>query len=312
MAAMRALTFLVCIGSLTAACSASYELILVSDQGSDSVRRFDPYSGAAFGSFGAGYLVDPKGVAVDRTSGEAVVLDGPSGQRLSYWDYSTGVLKRAEYVAPGASFLNQNPDRTINLTYANRVARHQFSGGLMQNYGGAAGIQVSHGMLQGDGLFYVAQRNGDTTTLAYRWHNAATGALIGETGWFADRTVAGPGNVSFNVFKVPGLNRLQLERDVVNSGPVGFTPLSLDGYTAVSAVAIGHWPIGYATIRTTGGVWEISRVDVQGAFALAPFAVGGMIDPTGMAIVVAPEPASLAALGIGLIALARRRMRARP
>lgn len=307
---MRALAILVGIGSVASFSWASYELILVSDQGSDTVRRFDPYSGASFGAFGAGYLVDPKGVAVDRTSGEAVVLDGPNGRRLSYWDYSTGVFKRAVYVPQGASFLNQNRDSTINLTYANRISRHEFSGGLMQSYAAEPGNSISHGMLQGDGLFYVAHRSGESQT-SYRWHNATTGAVVGQFGWFADRTVAGPGNLSFNVFKFPDQNRLQFERDTLSNGPVDFASLPLEGYNAVSSVAIGHWPIGYATIRSTGGAWEIRRFDVQGIITLSPFAVGALTDPTGMAIVVAPEPASLAALGIGLMALARRRKRAK-
>lgn len=293
-------------GALIAVCAsqamASFELLLVSDSGSDTIRRFDPVSGAAFGSFGGGFLVDPVGVAVNTVLGEAVVADA-GGRRITYWNYNTGEYLRTSIVPSGVTYLNQNPDGTVNLAYSNRVVRYGWGfGSPIATYAGASGLTVQQGMLQADGRLYVSHR--DSVNVAYRWHDAPTGALIGTTNWVADRTVA-IGSHSVNVYA--STTSVAFEVDIHGNGPFFQFASFLSGYDAVAGVAAGHGSAAYAAVRSTGGTWEVRRYDALANVVMPGFAVGQLTTPTGMAIVVAPEPASLVALGLGALALMRRR-----
>lgn len=282
--------------------TASFELLLVSDSGSDTIRRFDPVSGASFGSFGGGFLVDPVGVAVNTALGEAVVADA-GGRRITHWNYNTGEYLRTSVVTSGATYLNQNPDGTVNLAYADRVVRYGWGfGSPIATYMGDPSFPVQQGMLQADGLFYVSSRS--ASSVRYRWHNATSGAFIGNAGWLADRTVAF-GARSFNAYTSGGFTWFEVDTHNVGPASVNATPFS--GYDAVAGVATGHGSAAYAAIRSTGGTWEIRRYDTVANVVMPGFAVGQLTTPTGMAIVVAPEPASLVALGVGALALMRRR-----
>lgn len=78
---------------------ASYDLLLVPDEGTNSVHRFDGTSGAYLGEFGKGRLSFPQSVAVDPSTGRAYVTSFFTNS-IQVYNYSTGLFLN-EFTVPG-------------------------------------------------------------------------------------------------------------------------------------------------------------------------------------------------------------------
>lgn len=286
---------------------ASFELALISDSTDDVVHKFNTYTGLYQGSFGMGLLVNPIGLAIDQSVNLAYVLD--AGNSVVKFNYNTGAFAGSFSVTAGATKLVRNSDGTLNLVYGANVQRRNTAGTLLTTYTHATGHNAVNGILGPDGLFYVPSRTGDTRVLA--WHNYATGAKISQTTWLADNLVRLSGFEMFNVFKDgAGGGTTFFERNVFNNGPGASggefsTPAILDP----TGAAVGHGRMGYG-VGTKGGapgVGIVQRFDMNTDTFRGTFGDGILNTPTGMAIVVAPEPGSLIALGIGGFLLLRRK-----
>jgi len=291
---------------------ASFDLSLVTDAGTNSVHRIDPITNAYLGSFGGGILSNPRGIAINQSLQRAYILDATS--RVSVWNYNTG-----EFVSSfnanlsGASFLTANSDGTLNVAGSSTVRRYSVTGSTLATYTRSGTLNVQQGILLQDGQFYMSTRTGDSRALER--FNYTTGAFIGSSSWLADRMIpmsgsfdASPSANALNAFAF--LGSAVVELDVINNGPSSTVATSTQLIDTVVGVAEGHGSMSFVlgrdkTTPTRGGIARFDRNTFTYGLTLAGTA--NIVNPTGLANVVAPEPGTMIAVGVGLAALARRR-----
>lgn len=305
----KCLVFLGC-ASLFASASASFDLSLVTDSGTNSVHRIDPISNVYLGSFGGGILSNPRGVVVNQTTQRAYVLDG--GSRISTWNYNTGAfISSFSSGVMGASFLSMNSDGTMNIAGAGTVRRVSQAGVTLANYVRNGTLDVQSGILLRDGFFYMSTRMGSTPVLER--FNYASGAYLGASNWLADRMtpIADiPGSIAntFNAYVVT--TTVFAELDLFNAGPnlIGGVTTTLIDTSA--GVAAGHGNMMFVlgrdkAVPTRGGIGRFDMNTFTWGSTLA--GTGQIVTPTGLANIVAPEPSSLLALAAGAWLLRRSR-----
>lgn len=292
---------------------ASFDLALVSDAGTNTIHRFDPISNVYLGSFGGGILVNPRGVVVDQATNSAYVLDATS--RVTRWNYNTGAFVSSFNTGvPGASFLTRNSDGTLNVAGTSSVVRFGAAGNPLVTYNRSGTLGIQQGILLSDGQFYMSTRTGSSRSLER--FNYATGAFQGFNVWFADRltpTSALPGVNALNVYDGATGASIWGEPSTFSSGPQStFSSTDNTLLLSVRGTALGHGTMSFilGSVRATPTQFAIQRFDYGTATFGATLLGQGIIqNGTGLATVVAPEPATMAALGLGLAALLKRRRR---
>ncbi len=291
---------------------ASFDLALVLDSGQNVVHRYDAESGVYLGNFGGGTLSSVRGIAVDKASNTAFVshLNG-----FSAWDYNTGFFKFYNDIA--SAFVGD-----IDVTSAGRLLLAGASPStlairVMSNLTNGAGVASFSTSGAGgpftsavDGLngnyFVVNPATGEVTRF-----DQATGSVISITtapGLVGTSKGAGDGT-GFVALRSDG----RAVRNAYGSTGASVSFLLQNPFTSAVEFDFGHagegWGLGvnangtrlqrYA--RSSGGT---------GSF-YDPLGPGRTLSqvttPAGMAIVTAPEPGTLIALGVGAAALLRRR-----
>lgn len=170
---MRLLSLAVLVAAGVAA-HASYDLAMVLDGTTKSVFRYDPVTGASFGSFGAGWTVNPIDLAIDQSVGEAYLLDDRSASdRVIRLDYSTGAF--IGYIELGSTTATRlavgaNGEILVAGINGDDIFRYSKSGSVVRTYSLAYANPTTH----------VAEVNGwvvgfNGSDLFSR--NAATGAV---------------------------------------------------------------------------------------------------------------------------------------
>lgn len=290
--------------------AASFDLALVSDSGTDSIQRFDPISGTYLGSFGGGILVDPKGVVVNQAQNRAFVLDAAA--RISVWDYNTGEFISSFNLSGIATYMNANSDGTLNIALADRVRRITQGGAFLAEYirNGTYGVQ--QGIMGGDGFFYMSTRSGDSVRLE---RFASSGTFVGFQSWAADRVLSVPlagapnsGNYNaINAYEFSGASTI--EYDLHNSGATVTTFVNNTVFANPSGIALGHGGMTFiiGKIRATPTIGGILRFDRTTGVTGSIIGQSTLQIPTGIATVIAPEPGTMIALGVGIGALLRQR-----
>jgi hypothetical protein len=291
---------------------ASFDLSLVTDAGTNSVHRIDPISNMYLGSFGGGILSNPRGIAINQSLQRAYVLDATS--RVSVWNYNTGEFVSSFNASlSGASFLTANSDGTLNVAGTLSVRRYSVSGSTLATYTRVGGFTIQQGIRLQDGQFYMSTRTGDNRALER--FNYTTGAFIGTSVWVSDRMIpmsgSFDGSPSANVLNaIAASGTVVLELDIINNGPSGAISATTSLIDTVTGIAEGHGSMSFAvgrdkTTPTRGGIVRFDRNTLTFGPTLAGTA--NIVNPTGLANVVAPEPGTMIAVGVGLAALARRR-----
>ncbi len=285
----------------------SFEVLMVSDSGTDSIHRFDPITGSYFGSFGGGFLRDPVGVVADG-SGNAYIYD--ANRRLSVWNSSTGEYITSFDLVSGGTSLTRNGDGTLNVALSDRVIRYSTTGTTLATYVRQGTNKLYQGIQLADGLFYTSSYDGPGQD-SYEWFNYATGASVGRLTSWAQQRVANLSSGIYNTVNVfESTTSLIYEKHrVQGAGPNSFANFSDNTLTNPAGVAGGHGGLTYVVgqVRaapTTGG---IMRWDRNSMVLGTMFGNNIIKTPTGMASIIAPEPASLLALGLGALAVMRRR-----
>lgn len=333
---MRQVT--VCVGGFVLLCSAglapsvraqsgTYEMMAVVDQTNRIVRRIDPVTGTSYGSFGAGYLNLPSGIAL--RGDLAYVLDtidpsAISGGRIRVFNYSTGVFLRSitlggnwgvasglsQLKLVGANYLvtdasNTNGAQSYRDYYSSTGASLSFFGGLGNTNFGAEELISSN-------LFYSGIQNSIT------WSSATTNS----TSFTGLGSVSSPGtniqllrveNTLYALNRTNSLIRrmaIQAGGSLVDQGTIaltGFAPNSLSG------LARGHGNVLYVNGLDAANPANGRIVRLDGLTGDFYGVVPGTYSPglRSMDTVIAPEPGTLLALGVGLAALVRRRRSAR-
>lgn len=278
----------------------SYELLMVADQGTKSVHRFDPVSGAYFGAFGAGRLTGALDVAANKSLGQALVHEGNG--RIIRFNYSTG-LYLGQWQAPTdtVAFVGTQSGEFLAVR-PNGITRYTAFGNVLQQFTMPAGVSARGADVAangGAGTLVVGATDGTT-----RFFDNGTGAILSSQYWQLER-VAFSGNRGLNVWGS------FLESDV-NYG----TSITYSTYAARTSVtpdinqpSWGHGSWTYFAGRDANnlargvvGIYDWDTGIIRGSFGQ-----NVLVQPRGTSTVIAPEPASLLALAGGLMLLVRRR-----
>lgn len=293
--------FVVVLASFSTLSQASYELLLAVDNTSHLVHRFDPVSGLSLGSFGSGYLSGPAKIALDTASGIAYITDYTLGA-VQKWNYNTGAylgdLTTSVTSVWGIARLNNG-----NIAVADGNNVRTFN---------PAGTQVGSFVAGGYGL------GTDGTNL-----------FVGGFGGITKYSSAG---TALGGISAPSRNPLEIQVRGGIAYAYGqsygnkfgqFNPATMTGYSekTVSTLAtfmdIEGFALSHGTYAYTAG--QSINSGTPTIFARYNLATGGAVSSfgnfasgtriTGMAIVLAPEPGTLAILALGLAALVRKRSR---
>lgn len=316
---MRVITWIALIG-IAATAPASYELGLIA-QGT-RVYRWDPVSGASFGSFST--MAPVTALTSYRSTGEAYVL---SGSFVYRYDYSTGEYRGRWSVGGGAASLNRGMnDGEILVGYASGVRRYSVATGAQIGVPLAwsgTGFTYADGAvaMRTTGTYYLtAERTTYFEPYDYLIGVDASSAWVGNyrnSSFFGTGTsVLRTGDVHGN--DVAFMN--QFSATVNDSAPMLATRLSGNSLTLTGEVyqiqstyrAYLQFTHEDALVHVFhgAGTWTYVRGPhdtlLDGEYRTLPF-LNSAQPVAGLSMIVAPEPASLAALGLGVLALLRRR-----
>ena len=304
--------------------TASFELVMVADRGTKSVHRFDGNTGLYLGAFGSGYLQNPLSMALDQAGNRVFVADGitsdgstaPTQVRVWEFNYNTG-----EYINSfatgnsGFTFTYLNPQ----IAYRNDTVAVGFDGRLADMFSTATGLfQVTTAFQSGtnpDGLAFDASGKiwtpeggtfiqsslpGGVPTRYTLSSSFAASSVVKQTAISGNRLM-GAGGLSWSRLDISTLNSSITNPLTTYTEPTGVTTTNGCGF--------GHGDIAYTTGTGSiaGGSAYVSRYLYSSGTRLQSFGSGNLVDPRAMAIVVAPEPGSLLALGGALTVLMKRR-----
>lgn len=306
------------------ACSqakASFELMYVADAGTTTkgIHRFDPVSGAYLGRFGQTSLINPRAVAVG-PQGHVYVLDVAYtytnfGSRVRVFNGSTGEIISS--TAIDWSFA-QNSKIAVDangrvavtswdvysapytLMYDPNGAYSGYFYGTTAGYAGAVAYMDSAAIFTStSGVTVSASINPAPGTQlnvgpTFSFSGGANSVHMSVNG---NRGLIGTGGV-FSWFVRNGNALSQLA--------VGSVP----GINSISGVGLGHANIGHAVGYSTAAPtdFRISSFDATTGDALGYVSYGSLLqNPVDAAIVVAPEPGTLAVIACGLAGIVKLR-----
>jgi hypothetical protein len=297
--------------SFTTAYAGSFDLVLVTDQGSKNVKRFDGTTGAYLGAFGSGFFTNPQGITIQ--GGIAHVMDVVSNSaRIRKFNFSTGeylgsVSVQSWSFSAGGSNLIIGTDNNYYITASGQGGTTRTSM--------TTGVQVAtrlatveRGIAQGqDGRIYV---------------NAIDSRLYSDIGGFSGfgswgSNVAAPINDPYQMVLVGGtrLASANAGNDSVTSFTTGGSSLASFSVDSLlddpRALGLGHNNVlyagGFVAGSTTNG--QIVRLDAFTGDNLGVFGSGILQNPHSMAVQMAPEPGTMIAIAAGIGLLAKRRRR---
>lgn len=305
--------FIVALGVASVAPAfASYEVLLVSDNSTKSVHRFDPISGAYLGNFGGGFLTGALDVAVNQTLGLAYIRENST--TVQVFNYSTGIAVN-KYTLAGSDIEVASDGSLLTATSSTMISHFNAAGGFIENWSAPSGFTFG-GVAQaspGYAATWLVSPSVQSISV-YKFGSPTLFSSIPATGYGTTiRAVSGNANGFLSVSNDSSVGRISNWTGItsgVYANSFGYGSLSADLLT-VTGAAFGHGAYAYAcgisALDITKG--QISRFDrtALGGFSLSTFGSAYLKNPTGMASVVAPEPTTLVVLGLGALALRRRR-----
>ena len=303
--------FLAVLSALASSASASFELILALDKGNGStqgrIHRYDGDTGTYLGSFAQGWVNSTSTMLINQAANTVYVNTGTS---LRAFDYNTGELKRTFAYAQFSS-MSVAPLGGAYVTYANSptnmISRIDLStattlqnitlptpsGGVLPRIStviAKTGLMIAVDVAN-DRIFGSSD-NGST------WSSTAFAGLstIGNS----EQGIASNNNWGDLYFTDAGSPNVKFW-----AGSIADLPVGISGATGTTGLALGHDAVAYCLYKTaTGsGIVKYDRFQSQGF----SFSTPQIVTPGYLASVVAPEPGSMLALGLGVAALLKRR-----
>lgn len=284
---------------------ASFEMMLIADNTNGVIHRYDPVNRVYLGSFGQGSLLTVTSMALDQTNGRVFVKQGTF---LTAFNYATGDALFSASGATGAIAYRENFGDLITSTVA----------GLTRATVTLTGIGVSSVYTASAPTLAQITSNGSDVFVA----NPAAGNIIKYSGSLtATTTVVSPFNGGMNGDTIAGMMTSQ-------SGALSFALSSTDRryyvtnsaavinlvggasiLTTTTAITRGHGEYGYFLGATATGFGYQKFFENGANFAsFTQVALPSQIGSINAAVtVVAPEPGSMIALGLGVAALLRKR-----
>lgn len=294
---------------------ASFELALVLDRTTRKVHRFDAQTGTymgAFGNFSATVLT----LSINQSANEVIVWDpgAYAGSGAAYhYNYNTGALN---YVSgnwfTGDPKIGYTPNgANLLIPLNNQINQWNFNQTGFVSYIPIAGALTygRYGNVDAD-RFVI----GDSTN-RISLINHTTKALVG--------SIASPGVVNGVCSSPVMIGAARLGVAAIAGGNLQLFNTTPGGIANIGTVASGMTtprelsPLhaGFIAVGLNGGASVIQTYAAAvfgGSATLIPqitMSGGGITDPISVATVVAPEPAGLVALALGVGCLVRLRRR---
>lgn len=288
---------------------ASVELMLVLDRNAGVIRRYDPASGSYLGSFGQGNLTGFN-LMLDQAAGQVMV--GSSDAWSPVYDYNTGNYLFDRYYGYSTNYASMNnnliasqyissPQYVIIQSKTNYYHGYCLKAGANFTMAGASALDRIYAV---DGVskqlcFWNSLYSTTPTTYALpsgsEYYFAGEMAIKGNRMAFSSSSGAGGGVVWMTDLSATGVPTMRA---------YGISTF----YANVSHVAFGHNDdVFIAASKADGSKW-ILRYNFTSGFFRGAFNLG-VIDVGGLAMVAAPEPSSIAALGMAALWFLRKRSR---
>lgn len=295
--------------AIASAAHASYDLVFAADDGTDSIHRFDGGTGTYLGSVGAGLLQDPSGVAIDRDTNTLFVTAANGIFLFNLWN---GTLMNAEFTygnkatrwAPG-EFLFTQPSPANFLGGARTGISGWYNGANLPLPAQFTGIDV-RGAGPGAQLILANATSNRVEVHSFTGFGGTTSAL--QFYYLPGGTF--PVDVTSNQDSYMGV----LADGRVFRGYYGTQPTTygLNDLIAATAISYAHNDVFYAAGYNSSGSGTLQRGAFRmGGQNLGQFGQGILVNPRAVAVIAAPEPGTMIAVGAGLAALVSRRRRKR-
>lgn len=319
--------------ALSAPAWASFELALVyqsytpvGTSGGRAITRWDPLNGISLGQFYVNGFTDPT-IALNRFVPGTIDAFGRQGGGLQIlrYDYSTGVLNNT--INTGIAVTSVNDLKYLTSTSflmtgnfgGTRLARMYTTGGSLQRtFSNPAGtLEVMSAIQDAAGYTYTLTRSAGTVSnskYALNSYNVGSGAIAGTlivadntTLEYSDLMLAG-GYIGFH-----GGTMGSKQSFTVNGINVGAGGQTGGWSTLTDTMSLGHTDVvhgfGYDASQSrmafSTGRMSFGSGDT---FRYINSTVYGTVYDS--AIVVAPEPGTMIAVGVGIAALLRKRKKA--
>lgn len=327
MLSLRALVSLASIATLTTSALASFDLLLAADNAEDCIHRYDAENRVYLGqiNIAAGNVYD---IAADSSSSTVYALvDSPGGVGIQRYNYNTGAFLGSFSIqgldATGARALSMGANGELIVSFERKVFR----------VNGTTGAQIGATLKRNDNKFlfssggaayhatssnYYLAGDSDGTT----WNNdfvmGFNSASVQQNSWqepnFAENDITFRDIVISGSTMIVSGQRLSFNNSfhyVVNLDSGGnpsnrFSVAELNQYNG--GAEFGHE--GQAYLFTTNSVGELPRIrsyDSTLGLSGPKWDLSQNTSLNGTAMIIAPEPGTLLALGAGFGLLARRR-----
>lgn len=313
--------------------SATFDLMLLGDNtnvGASRVVRYDPVNRVVLGGFGDGFINSPiTDIAVDQATNRAFVLD--STNIIRSFNYNTGAFLDLISIgtSPSGPYSTLDFDAVSNRLFAgvggggntnlNRVVAGDFSTNLgVAPFATGSFSFLAGGTVRRPGGNWVASwsSEGSSNTISVTQFNGSTFVASGVV---TSSINANAGNRARSAIfaadgRFMGLRTFggNTELLTIGTSATGFvggitTQQVFTGAAANLEMVNGHDELVYMLNGTTITSYHTGYNVIAGTQTLG-FASAANIK--GMAIVIAPEPGSMIALGAGVLALVKRRKKA--
>lgn len=312
---------------------ASFEMALatINDDSpySSRVARFDPVTRAQLGSFGQGYLTSPRAISIKQGKAYVADVSGTNQSAIQVFDYNTGA--HLQTLPMLGTIRNLDIANDGNLLICGNNAVSEFAGkfnidtlALMQSVTPYLNNTVYDISQTSSGEFLLGARNGSawvtmhsTSGVGFNFFEVTT--LPHTVAPMISITRSG----NLNLITVGQLNEASgtgISRHISTTGVgTGFNTYAPSlGLIAnmniipLTETAFGHGPTAWSLARglSAGNLtppllvnYNTSLANYRPAFEMP----NEYRYATDLAMVVAPEPTTLAALTLGFAALARKR-----
>jgi hypothetical protein len=287
--------------------NASFEMMLIADNGSGlgqgHIKRFDPENGVYLGEFGRGQMGEITGVALDQARGRLFVAETTGAfAAINEFDYSTGAKVRVLYSAAPFKLRGMFIENGFLYGFDNYSA---YADMFRYNLNtGAANLVTSliisnvRDATMSNGFVKVAGSSGISSFSLLN----PSGVVIETAG---DYSAVTSGRWQNSSGVVNGLIAARTTGSILQFG----TQATFTASGTKIAVAQSHNDV-YTLYNASSGVFNVGRNSNWNPYpnyTNTVVASGYLTNPVDMAIVVAPEPGSMIALGAGVLALVRRR-----
>lgn len=314
--------------ALTGAASASFELALIYDNDNDQIIRYDPVNKVRLGSFGQGRLGawgNSNGLALDPTDLNLVAALDIDGN-VRWFNYNTGILVRSVATGDINEFGYQNfkilsnGNLLVTAQYnPNRLTRifNGTTGALINTFADytGSGYTLMDCVPVGDGTYYSLERSGGAGNYSFHlFRRNSTGGFLGalynyDASSSADfqMEIEVSGNKVFTLGRTAeSLRAFSISGSTLTKDNLNY---SIYGGAFASGLSVGHGGSVHFTQYRSGvpGNEFYSYDRIAGYYTY----FGGTMPYTqelgGMVLVTAPEPGTMAVLGLGALAILRRR-----